>query len=91
MVFELPGVAKKDVTVSLENSVLRVSGAYNPPFTDLATGEAEEARAPFEFHRSLAVPEDVDASGIRAEMNDGLLRLTLPRKEELKPRTIAVQ
>ena len=90
-VYELPGVAKKDVTVALEGAVLRVSGTYAPPFADLAAGEGGEEPAPLEFRRSLAVPEDVDSSAIRAEMKDGLLRLTLPRKEELKPRTISVQ
>ncbi len=83
-VLELPGVNKKDVTLALENSVLRISGNYTEK-------HGEEDPKSFEFSRSLALPEGVAASKVSAEMKDGLLTVTMPKQEETKPRTIEVQ
>jgi len=79
---ELPGVAKENLEVTLENSVLRISGKFNPK----PGGESTVT----EFSRSLAVPDGVDATGVTAELRDGILHLRLPKHEERKPRTIQI-
>jgi len=81
-VMELPGVSKEDVSVEVENAVVRVSGKH--------TDEVEGGESTFEFNRSLALPEGVDATQISAEMKDGLLHLKLPKREETRARQIAV-
>ncbi|MEM1296308.1 MAG: Hsp20/alpha crystallin family protein [Verrucomicrobiota bacterium] len=82
-VFELPGVSKDDVNLELENSVLRVNGTLKEK-----RGEDETS---YEFSRSLALPDEVDAAKISAEMKDGLLTIDLPKREETKARSIEIK
>lgn len=81
-VLELPGVSRKEISVEVANSVIRVSGKH--------ADKLGESECSYEFDRSLALPDSVDPSGIRAEMRDGLLHLTLPKREETKARQIEV-
>ncbi|MBU6302019.1 MAG: Hsp20/alpha crystallin family protein [Verrucomicrobia bacterium] len=80
---ELPGVTKENLEVTLENSVLRVSGKSHP----VASGAPERV---VEFSRSLAVPDGVNPAGVSAELRDGILHLRLAKHEERKPRTIRI-
>lgn len=82
-VMELPGVAKEDISVEVENAVIRVSGKH--------TDKLGETETTYDFDRSLALPDTVNPATIRAEMRDGLLHLVLPKREETKPRPIQVQ
>lgn len=82
-IMELPGVAKKDVSVEVANAVIRVCGKH----TDKIGG----SETTYEFDRSLALPDTVDPSGIHAEMKDGVLHLLLPKREETKARQIQVK
>jgi HSP20 family protein len=79
---ELPGVAKEHLEVTVENSVLRVSGKFQP--------RPQQEGAVCEFSRSLSLPDGVDPSGISAELRDGILHLRLPKHEERKPRSIQI-
>jgi len=84
--FEMPGVSKKDVSIELERDVLKVSASR----FDKATGEdAEDLET--RMSRSLTLPDAADVEGIAAKLADGLLTVTLPKREETKPRTIAVK
>lgn len=80
---ELPGVAKENLEVTLENSVLRISGKYS-------SRPGEESGTTYEFSRSLAVPDGVEAGGVSAELRDGILHLRFPKQEERKPRSIQI-
>ena len=80
---ELPGVAKKDIEIELENAVLTVSGKS-------AAGSANEAKAAT-FTRSVSVPDGVRADAITAAYEDGVLTVTLPKQESRKPRQITIK
>ena len=80
---ELPGVGKDDLELKLENSVLTVTGKY--------TDQHGEEETSYQFSRSLALPDTVDATKVDAEMKDGLLTITMPKLEETKPRSIEVK
>lgn len=84
---ELPGVAKEQLEVTLENSVLRVSGKYQRP---VAAGSESDRGGMVEFSRALAVPDGVDPAGVSAGLRDGILHLRLAKQEERKPRTIRI-
>jgi HSP20 family protein len=90
VVAELPGVAKEDVKLSLENDVLTISG------TRKANGLPENGRwlrneIPHgQFARSIRLPRGVKAEEISAELRNGILRVVLPKAEELKPREIKI-
>lgn len=82
---ELPGLKKDDVHVELGDGVLTVSGARKGFAAD---GEGEETS---EFSRSVSVPARVQDANIVARYEDGILTVTLPKAEEVKPKRIAVE
>ena len=89
--FELPGVSMKDVeiTVTGENQ-LSVRGKRSSAETaDVNWHRRERARG--EFHRVLELPELVDTKSVEARFHDGVLSITLPKREEARPHRIEVQ
>ena len=90
LTLEMPGVSKEDVNVSTENGQLTISGTRKLEHEDNRDGYHRIERSYGSFTRSFTLPSNVDASNIKATYNDGLLKLTLPRRPESKPRQIAV-
>lgn len=80
---ELPGVAKEDVNVEIADGVLTVTAARKQK-----QGEKEES---FSFSRSLTLPEHAQADKVAAALENGILTITLPKRDEAKPRKVAVQ
>jgi len=79
---ELPGIARDDVNIELADEVLSLSA------TRKVTGaEGEQSVA---YARSFNLPYAVQTDKISAELKDGVLRLTLPKVEAVKPRKIAI-
>jgi HSP20 family protein len=79
---ELPGVAREDITVELTDDVLSLSA------TRKVSGAGEEQS--LSFARSFTLPYAVQADQITAGLKDGVLRLTLPKAEAVKPRKITI-
>lgn len=79
---ELPGVRKGDVQVQFEDNVLSITASRKQK-----KGDTEQS---FEYRRSVSVPEGVQADAIKAEHADGVLTLTLPKAERVKPKQIEV-
>ncbi len=86
----LPGLAQEDVSVNLEDRVVTIRGERKSP-------EKEESRRYWAreigtgtFSRSFRLPDDSDDTKARANYRDGVLRLEFPKREEAKPRTIAI-
>jgi len=88
---ELPGVKKDQVKVTFENGILTIDGRRTPsePAKDAQVLLSEMKTR--DFNRSIRINVEVDANNITAEMEDGLLRITLPKAPEAKVRTIAVK
>lgn len=86
---ELPGVGEKDITLTVEHRTLTVTAENTvQQLKDhtLTLAEIPEVR----FRAAFELPERVDTGGIRASSKNGLLILTLPKREEVKPRRIAI-
>jgi len=89
VVMEIPGVEKKDVDVALENGVLRVEGridfskydSMEPVYTEYNVGH---------YARSFTLSNKVDQEAISAQLDDGVLTLTLPKAKEAQPRRISI-
>jgi HSP20 family protein len=89
VVMEIPGVEKKDVDVALENDVLRVEGRIDfskyeglePLYTEYNVGH---------FARAFTLPRKIDQQQIGAQVEDGVLTLTLRKAKEAQPRRIAI-
>jgi HSP20 family protein len=87
---EVPGVNPKDVGILVENNVLTLRGERK--FDEEVKKESYHRveRSYGTFTRSFTLPNVVDIDKIKAEHKDGVLRVTLPKKEEAKPRQIQI-
>jgi HSP20 family protein len=87
---EVPGVAKNDLDVRVENNVLTLSGERRQQKEVRDEQFHRLERAYGKFVRSFTLPVGIDTDKIKAEFRDGLLTLTLPKVEEAKPKRIKV-
>jgi HSP20 family protein len=89
VVMEMPGIEKKDIDIVLENHMLRVDGRIDftkyegmePVYTEYNVGH---------YARSFTLSDKVDQETISAELNDGVLTLTLQKSKEAQPRRISI-
>ena len=89
VVLEMPGVEKKDLEVGLENNVLRVDGRIDfAKYKELEPVYAEYNIGHFE--RSFTLSGAIDQERIAANLEDGVLTLTLPKAKHAQPRKIAI-
>lgn len=87
---DLPGVKKEDIKVSFESNTLAIEGTRQVGADVPAEQFHRTERGAGTFRRSFALPATVDGSRVDASYQDGVLTVTLPRREEAKPRTIAI-
>ncbi len=88
---ELPGMKKEEVKVTLSDSVLTIEGERKQ--------RKEEKNEKFHrvesyygsFTRSFSLPSNVKADAVRCESKDGVLTVHIPKAEQKKPKTIAIQ
>jgi HSP20 family molecular chaperone IbpA len=89
VVLEMPGVDKSNLEIGVENDVLNVEGRIDfskyqgltPVYTEYPVGH---------YRRGFSLSNRIDQCKISAEMSDGVLTITLPKLEEVKPRRINI-
>jgi HSP20 family protein len=89
-IVELPGVNKEDLNIQAKENTIRVAGRKAIDYPENVSLHRRE-RLSGAFDRTLVVPMQIDPDRIKAEYNDGLLALFIPRAERDKPRTIEVR
>ena len=89
VVAELPGVEKEDLEAHAQRDMLTIRGTRRPPAENEQTYHRRERRSGA-FTRTLQLPYRVDPDRIAAQLENGVLRLSLPRPEEDKPRRITI-
>ncbi len=85
---DMPGVAKDAIVINLENGRLTINGHRT------VTGDGEvqfEEFGEVEYERAFSVPQGIDNNKVKANMENGVLRLHLAKSEAVKPRQIEVQ
>lgn len=88
-----PGVDPRSIDVQLEKGVLTIAGERpptTPPRDDKATVHIDE-RFSGRFRRVISLPDDVDPNAVDAKYRDGLLHVSVRRREASQPRRITVQ
>ena len=88
-VVELPGMRKEDIDISLHDGTLTISGERKREGSKGETAQRTE-RYVGTFRRSIALPTRVDPNKVSATYQDGILKVTLPKAEEAKPKQIKV-
>lgn len=87
----VPGVKAEDIDVTLEKNVLTISGESLADETINHEEYRLRERRYGTFSRSIRFPAEVNSDSIEASYENGVLTLTVPKTEEVKPRKIAVQ
>jgi HSP20 family protein len=88
---EVPGVDIKDLEISVVGNNLTISGNRDPEVSDENTTYHRQERISGYFSRSIELPYQVDSEKTEASLEDGVLKIVLPRAEADKPRRISVK
>jgi len=81
---ELPGVNREEIGVEIVEGYLNIAAARKTPASE---GQAEQS---FSFSRSISLPDDVRGDQVTAAYENGVLTVTLPKREEAKPKKVTV-
>lgn len=90
VVLDLPGLEPSKLQIGLENGTLSVKAERKQPETAQGTAVHRSERSFGTFFRSFSLPKIVDAARVEARYEQGVLTVVLPKREEAKPRSIAV-
>ena len=87
---ELPGMRREDFDLSIENNVITLRGERRFEKKEESDNYHRVERSYGSFTRSFTLPQTVTAEGSTAEYRNGVLRVTLPKREEVKARRIEI-
>ena len=87
---ELPGLTKEDIEITLEEGVLTIAGEKKLENQEEREGYQVRERRYGKFSRRFELPSVVDEGKVRANLKDGVLLVTLDKREEVKPKRIEV-
>ena len=88
---DVPDMDMKDINVNMENGTLTLRGERKFEEKKKEGGWHRLERSYGSFERVFTLPETVDPEGVKADYKNGVLTITLPKKEVAKPRQIKVQ
>lgn len=88
---DLPGVKMDDIDIQMENGTLALKGERKFEQNESHKGFHRIERSYGSFVRYFSLPDTVDTEHVRAEFSQGVLTITLPKKEVAKPKSIKVQ
>jgi HSP20 family protein len=88
---DLPGLEMQNIDIRLENETLTIQGERNFEKDEQARGYHRIERHYGTFVRSFSVPATIDVDKVGAEYRNGVLTVTLPKKETAKPRQVKVE
>jgi HSP20 family protein len=87
---EVPEMLEKDIEIKVEDNVLSVSGERKMEKDIREENYHRIERSYGSFSRSFTLPQTVDREKIKASYKDGVLKVVLPKKEEVKPKQIKI-
>jgi HSP20 family protein len=87
---DLPGVSDRDISVEVDAGVLTIAGERKRDRGESANGYRRIERSYGSFKRVLTLPDGVDADAVRASFDRGVLEVTIPKPEQIKPRKVTV-
>ena len=87
---ELPGVSRDQVNVDINDRELVISGEISDPQDDEGRRRRRRARRTGRFEFRTTLPGDINPEGVAANLNDGVLTVTVPKSEAAKPRHVEI-
>ncbi len=88
--FEIPGMEKEDVNITLEDGVLTVKGEKKHELDEKREGVHYVERQFGSFSRSVRLPKETDLEGIAAEMKNGVLTVHIPKAAKAERKLISI-
>lgn len=88
---DIPGVDPKDIEVTAENNMLTIKGERESESTEEKEGYKRMERSRGTFYRRFSMPDTADVEKIKADSKNGVLQLTIPKRESVKGRKIEVK
>ena len=87
---DIPGVKPEEINVTMEDGVLTVKGEKKTEAETEKEGYKRVERTYGSFYRRFSLPDTADAEAISAKSKDGVLEITIPKREAVKPKKINV-
>jgi HSP20 family protein len=87
---DMPGVSKERLTVRVDGETLVLEGSVQFELPEQAEAIYADVRSTL-YRRNFVLGRELDAEKIQAQLKDGVLRVTIPKRAELRPRKIEVQ
>jgi HSP20 family protein len=87
---EIPGIDEKDIEIKLEDNTLTLKGERKFEKETKEENYHRIERSYGSFYRAFTLPNSVDLDKIHAEHENGILKITLPKRQELKPRNVKI-
>ncbi len=87
---ELPGLDKKDVNISVKDNILTISGEKLSKKKINENNYHRTESSYGKFQRCFKLPQNIKQEKIKADFSDGILNITVPKAEEVKPREIVI-
>ena len=91
MIFQVPGIDKKDIKIRIEGDRINVSGHREHKVDEKKDSYIHREISYGEFTRSFTLPDSVNTDKIDAKYENGILTVQLTKKEEVKPKEIEVK
>jgi HSP20 family protein len=88
---DVPGVDPKDIDVHMENGILTIKGERESEKKEEKEGYKRVERQYGSFYRRFSLPDTADAEKIAAKCKNGVVEITIPKKEAVQPRKISVE
>jgi HSP20 family protein len=88
---DLPGMKAEDVELEIEDGVLTVSGTRESEAEQEGRTYRRAERRHGPFRRSFSLGDEVDSNKVEAEYRDGVLRITVPKAERVRPKKINIK
>ena len=88
---EIPGIDPQDINISITGDTLTIKGEKKQEKEEKDENYHKIERSYGSFSRSIRIPVDIHSEKIEAKYKNGILKITLPKKEESKPKEIKVK
>ena len=88
---DVPGVDAEDLVITMTGGVLSLQGTREAHSEDKAAGFRRTERIHGRFKRSFSLPDSADPNGIVADYQNGVLEITIPKREQPEPKRIEVK